>query len=175
MLQTSWGRLFTIGLAFIALGLAAILLPKFSSLAFGIVFAATLLLWGVLGAALSLNMRPAPEWKYSFAAFAVLLVVAAVFLEFPQFGIKTLSLLAMLGFLSEGVFSILYGVRLQANGARGILLLFSGLATLAIGAVALWGWPDISNWFLGLLLAVIFLTKGLSLMLISLVAWATRR
>lgn len=156
-----------VALAFLAIGAGSVVLVRHPLLAEEIVLATAIVLWGLSGIALSLTMRPAPEWGLAAAGFALLVLIGLGLAASPGRATEALALLAIFGLLCEGVFSILYAARLHAESPGSLWLFLSGVAALVIGFAVLWGWPAIEGSLLGLLLGLNFLTTGLSLLLVA--------
>jgi uncharacterized membrane protein/uncharacterized membrane protein HdeD (DUF308 family) len=138
--------------------------PAAATLAVTLLVAATLLFWGGLGVWMSLSLRDLPEWKLSAAAFGLVAALGLAFLVFPGVGAEVMTLFVVAGFLIEGVFSILFALRLSGRASGWGWMAASGAAALVLGLVVLIGWPDTATWLLGLLIGVNFLTTGAALL-----------
>jgi uncharacterized membrane protein HdeD (DUF308 family) len=160
-------NLILVGGIVILLGVVAIALPVWATLAVEQVIAALLLVWGVAGIGFALSMRPLSEWLFTAVTFAIILVIGVLFLIFPQDGVTTLTVILIAAFLIEGVMSILFALRLRETMPQWGWMLFSGLAALGLGLVALSGWPGTEAWTLGLLVGLNFLTSGASLIALA--------
>ena len=155
------------GAAFLALGLAAIAVPAWATIAVEHLVAALLLVWGAAGIGFSLSLRPAAEWRMTAALFAGVLVLGAIFLIFPRNGIATMTMLLVAVFLIEGVASLTIGLGLRNQLPGWTLLVMSGVASLALGILILSGWPGSAAWTLGLLTGINFLSNGVTLILLG--------
>jgi uncharacterized membrane protein HdeD (DUF308 family) len=160
-------RLTIIGYVFAAIGVLAILLPAWATLAGALVIAWMLTLWGVAGLWFVWEMRPAREWRYGAVVFAITLLLGLVFLLFPGVGIETLTIIMMMVFLMEGIVSILLGLRMSGHRRNWGWMIFSGLCSLIVGVIILIGWPETAVWTLGLLLGANFFSTGLSLIMLG--------
>ena len=158
-------RLMIVGIVFAVIGLFAILLPLWATVAGELLIAWVLVLWGAAGLWFAWEMRPAREWRYAGVAFGITLLLGLLFLLFPGVGIKTLTIVMMLVFLMEGIVSILLSLRLSGHRRNWGWMTFSGLCSLIVGMIILMGWPETAVWTLGLLLGVNFLSTGVSLMM----------
>lgn len=156
-----------VGVILALIGLIAILLPSVATFGTELLVAWMLTLWGAVGLWFSWAIRPAPEWRYGFAAFGLLFVVGVAFVLFPLAGIAVLTVLMMLSFLMEGILSILFGLRASAHLSNWGWLLFSGLCSFAAGVVILFGWPWTASWTLGLMMGLNFLSTGLSIVMLA--------
>lgn len=155
------------GAAFLALGLAAIALPAWATVAVEQLVAALLLVWGAAGIGFALSMRPAAEWRMTAAIFAGVLVLGAIFLIFPRDGIETMTILLVAVFLIEGIATVTIGFGMRAVLPNWSFLVVSGLASLGLGVLILTGWPGTAAWTLGLLTGINFLSNGVTLILLG--------
>lgn len=153
-----------LAVGFLLLGAVSILVPAAATLAVTLLVAMALIFWGGLGLWLSLTLRDLPEWKLSAVAFGLVAVLGLGFLVFPGVGAEVMTLFVVVGFLIEGVFSILFALRLSRHASGWGWMAASGAASLALGLVVLVGWPDTATWLLGFLIGVNFLTTGAALL-----------
>jgi uncharacterized membrane protein HdeD (DUF308 family) len=160
-------NLILVGGLFIILGIMAIALPVWATVAVEQLIAALLLVWGAAGIGFALSMRPLSEWLFTAVTFAIILVIGGLFLVFPQDGIATLTFILIAVFLIEGVVSILFAMRLRETMPQWGWMLFSGITALVLGLMILSGWPGTEAWTLGLLVGLNFLTSGASLIALA--------
>lgn len=160
-------RLMIVGIVFAAIGLLAIFLPVWATLAGELLIAWMLTLWGAAGLWFAWEMRPAREWRYAAVVFGITFLLGLVFLLFPGVGIETLTIVMMVVFLVEGIVSILLGLRMSGRLRNWGWMIFSGLCALILGVIILIGWPQTAIWTLGLLFGVNFLSTGLSLIMLA--------
>lgn len=153
-----------LGGGFLILGGLAILAPQGATLAVEGFLASMILIWGGLGLGTALAVRPMPEWGFAAAAYAVLAALGAGFLAWPGVGIEVLTLVAVAGFLVEGVVSILIGLRSSHGGRGWVWMVASGGAALAVGLLLLLGWPGTAAWLIGVLFGINFLSTGIALL-----------
>lgn len=160
-------RLVLVGIVFAVIGVLAIALPAWATLAGELLIAWMLTLWGAAGLWFAWEMRSVREWRYAATAFGITLLLGLAFLLFPGIGIATLTIVMMVVFLVEGIVSILLGLRMSAGLRNWGWMVFSGLCSLIVGVIILFGWPETAVWALGLLLGVNFLTNGLALIMLG--------
>lgn len=163
---SAWGMTWA-GAAFLALGLAAIALPVWATVAVEQLVAALLFVWGAAGIGFALSMRPAAEWRMTAALFAGVMVLGAIFLIFPRSGIETMTMLLVSVFLIEGIATVTIGIGMRGALPNWGILVVSGLASLGLGVLILTGWPGTAAWTLGLLTGVNFLSNGITLILLG--------
>lgn len=159
-------RYFGVGLAFVGLGIAAMIVPVFTTAALVTMLAFAMLFWGALGALWSYRLS-FTDTKFVTLGFALVAVVGLMFLIFPGFGAEVLTMLIVASLLMEGVYSILFSVSLKAGNAGWLWMFASGIIALIVGFLVLLGWPSTASWLLGLGLGVNFLTTGLALILLG--------
>lgn len=155
------------GAVFLVLGLAAIALPAWATVAVEQLVAVLLFVWGAAGIGFALSMRPAVEWRMTAALFGGVMLLGVIFLIFPRDGIATMTMLLVAVFLIEGIASVTIGFGLRGTLPSWGLLVVSGLASLALGLLILTGWPGSAAWTLGLLTGINFLSNGVTLILLS--------
>ncbi|MCQ0093506.1 DUF308 domain-containing protein [Roseovarius sp. M141] len=81
-------RLKTVGIVFVLLGILAILLPAWATVAGELIVAWLLTFWGAVGLWFAWEMRPATESRYAAIVFGITLLLGLVFLLLPRFGIE---------------------------------------------------------------------------------------
>ncbi|MEZ5714242.1 MAG: hypothetical protein R3D85_03120 [Paracoccaceae bacterium] len=113
-------RFLALGLGFAALGGFAALLPWLPAPRGAAGVDLTLVLWAALGAALARAMRGVPEARPALAGFAGLAAAALAAGAVPGGGVEALALVAGLGFLTGGVFAILFGGAPARRRAAGV-------------------------------------------------------
>lgn len=154
----------SIGWSFVGLGAVSVLAPNVATLVAATFVAAAMLFWGGLGLWMSFALRPFPEWRFSAGVFGPLAALGVIFFAIPKIGIEVLTMLAVTGFLAEGVVSVVYGLRISERTRGWGWMVASGVASLIVGLIVLFGWPETATWLLGLLLGINFLTTGIALL-----------
>jgi len=165
--QTHWKLFLLEGLFFILLGLSAVLIPQFFTVAI-VIFLGWIILFGGavhIGRALVFSAMP------GFAAWLFMgvlqVVVGYLFIAQPAAGVLTLTVLMALFFAFEGIakISLAFMMRPLANWG---LMLFSGITALVFALIISISWAETSQWLLGLLLGINMIFLGWSLVQISL-------
>ena len=155
------------GAVFLVIGLLAIAIPAWATIAVEQLVAALLLVWGGAGIGFALSMRPASEWRVTAALFAGVLALGAIFLIFPRDGVETMTMLLVAVFLIEGIVTVTIGFGMRQALPNWGFLAMSGLTSLVLGALILTGWPGSAAWTLGLLTGINFLSNGITLILLG--------
>ncbi len=172
-LQAHW-RLFLIeGILLALLGVAAVGVPWFATLAVEIVIGWLLLLSGVIGLISTFSMRHAPGFLWSLFSAVLGIVAGVVLLRWPLSGAISLTLILTVFLTIEGVLSILYALehRRESSGRWGVMLA-SGAVDLILAAVIFAGMPGTAAWAIGLLVGVNLIFGGVALVAMALHARA---
>src|SRR5262245_49326443 len=96
------------GIVLLVLGIVAILLPPFATLAITIIFGWIFLISGAIGFVTTLGARGAPGFWWSLISALLATAAGLVLLIRPVGGAISLTLLLIAFFTIEGVVSILY-------------------------------------------------------------------
>jgi uncharacterized membrane protein HdeD (DUF308 family) len=152
-----WFR--ALGIAWIVLGLLAVLVPLAAALAIDVLVGWLLLLGGAAQAIHGFRVRP---WQGSLLAllWGLINVAAGVMLLLnPPSGVYALTLLLAALLLAEGVAKLLLGFRVRPHGSSGAFLLSGGLG-IALGLVLWLGLPGTATWAIGTLVGINMLFGG---------------
>jgi uncharacterized membrane protein HdeD (DUF308 family) len=165
-LSHCWLWFLILGIATVALGVAAI----------GSAFIATLTAVKVFGIFLSIagvvqivNAFLARTWKAFFlhVLIGILhLIVGEIMIEHPLMAAEALTLMLTVAFLVGGACRLVYGAT-QSFSGRGWVLV-NGLVTLLLG-ISIWRqWPESSLWVIGLFIGVDLVFSGWSWVMLGL-------
>lgn len=159
-LRTASSWLFWLGLIMVALGLAAIAFPIFSTLAATVLAGWVLVVSGAAIFVGSFSIHGTGPF-FGTNLFGLLCTGAGVFLLFnPLAGAVALTLIVGVIFMFQGAAELVFALEMRPlSGWVGMLL--SGIASIAIAIIIVAGWPGISLIVLGILLGINFLTTGL--------------
>lgn len=160
-------RFRTVGLLFIALGMAAILAPAFATLVVEQLVAWVLLAWGLAGLAYAVSFRGMSEWRIVAVFFAIVLLAGLAFLVFPGRGATVLTACLVIVLLLEGALSILLGLRLSGQINRWRWVIASGICAFLLGLAILVQWPTPATWVLGFLAGLNFMSTGVSMVMLA--------
>ena len=165
--QTHWKLFLTEGIFLIILGVIAILVPHFFTVAIVVSLGWILLFGGVFlitRALLFIRMPGSGLWLFMGM---LQLVIGYMFLAQPLGGVLTLTLLMTLFFALEGLAKISFALMMRPLAHWGYVL-FSGLTALILAVVVWMGWPGSADWLLGLFFGINLFFGGWSLVNISL-------
>jgi uncharacterized membrane protein HdeD (DUF308 family) len=155
----------------ILLGIAAILLPSFSTLVVETWLAFILISVGAGNAFYAIRTRPN---GFGWQIFLGILYIGTgvLLLAWPLGGALTLTLLLGSFFLTEGVFESIMAFKLRPQKNWGWVLA-NGIITLSLGALVWLGWPRDAFWTIGTLVGVSVLSTGVSRLMLALHAHGT--
>jgi len=162
---TAWYMVAAI--AFILLGLFAIIEPATAAMGIVMLVGWLLILGGV--AHLIATFRGGGATRVLFQILsAVVFVAAGIYvLTHPQLAAGTLTALLAVAIIAVGVFDIITYFRLQREHPSGWMLL-SGIVALVLGGMIWAQWPSNSAWVIGTLVGVDLLVTGVSRLMFGL-------
>jgi uncharacterized membrane protein HdeD (DUF308 family) len=157
------------GVASIFLGGVALVFPFAATLASELIFGAVLVVLGVLQIVGPLASRPAGGVIWSLLVGAVTMLTGAVLLLYPLQGILTLTIVLAAFFIAGGVFKLIWSWSLRPGkpGKFGLhpvggwgWITASGVMSLVLGGLLLFGLPATANWAIGLFLGLDLVFMG---------------
>jgi uncharacterized membrane protein HdeD (DUF308 family) len=165
-LRASTSHLFWLGVAMVALGMAAIAFPMFSTLVAALLVGWVFLLSGILTLIASFSIHGTGPF-FGALLLSLLSLAAGVFLLFnPLAAAVALTLMIGVIFMFQGAFELFFAFETRPNpGWLGMLI--SGIASVVLAVVIAGGWPAISAIALGILLGINFLSTGVGYILVS--------
>lgn len=165
-LRSSSNKLLWLGLAILAVGIAALVFPMISTLVAALFVGWIFLISGAFLFVGSFSIHGTGPF-FGALLLSLLSVVAGVFLIFnPLAGAVALTLVVGVIFIFQGAFEIFFAFETRPHdGWVGMLI--SGLASVVLAVLIAAGWPAISLVALGILLGVNLVTTGLGYIFIS--------
>ena len=165
--QTHWKLFLAEGIVLIILGVIAIIVPHFFTVAIVVCLGWILLFGGIFLTTRALLFFRMPGFGLWLFMGILQFIIGYVFLAQPLQGILTLTLLMTLFFALEGIAKISFAFMMRPLAHWGFVL-FSGITALILAVVVWMGWPGTAEWLLGLLFGINMLFGGWSLVNISL-------
>lgn len=157
-----------IGALLIVLGIAAIALPRFSTIVAETWIAFILISAGAAKIVYAFQNRNAESgfiWKL---LLSILYVATGIMLfVYPLTGVLTLTILLGSFLLTEGVFELILAFKLRPQ-PNWTWALGNGIITLILGAMIWFQWPFNAPWLIGTLVGVSVLFTGISRIMLSL-------
>ena len=165
-------RIFLIeGIVLFVLGLAAILLPQFASLAITVVLGWLFLIGGVIGLWTTIMMRGMPGYWWSLVSGIVTVLAGLLLIGWPVSGVLSLTYILTAFLIADGLLMILFGIehRRQMSQRWGWFVV-NGVIDLVLAAIIIMGLPGTALWVLGLIIGIDLLFGGISLISFALAA-----
>jgi len=169
--RLNWQAFLIEGILLMVLGLAAIIIPSFASLAVTIFLGWMFLISGVAGLALTFWARQIPGFWWSLISAVLAGGAGMLLLARPLQGTLTLTIVVGAYFLAEGVATIMYALEHRRElSQRWSWMLFSGLLDILIAGMIITELPASAEWAVGLLVGINLLFGGASLTGVALAA-----
>ena len=156
------------GLVLVALGLLAIAMPTFSTLAVESIVGWLFLVGGLLRIVGLFRPPRMPGYGWSMAAGLVAAVLGVVLIAAPLEGVLSLTIVLIALFLVEGVAAIFVSLAHRGHVRQWGWLLLSGVVDLLLVVLILAGWPGAAAWTIGLLTGLNLFFLGLSFTMLAL-------
>lgn len=166
-LQLHWRLFLAEGVFFIILGLCAIVVPQFFTVAIVVFLGWILLFGGIVHVSRAFVFQQMPGFGWWLFIGILQVIVGFLFIAKPVTGALTLTMLITLFFALEGMAKISVALMMRPLANWGFIL-FSG-ATALVFALIIWiSWSESAQWLLGLFLGINMVFLGWSLVKISL-------
>ena len=166
-----WKAFLAEGILLAILGLAAIIVPPFASLAVTIFLGWMFLISGIAGLALTFWARQMPGFWWSLISAALAIGAGIILLARPVQGTLTLTIVVGAYFLAEGVVTIMYALEHRRElSERWTWMAFSGVLDILIAFIIITGLPGSAEWAIGLLVGINLLFGGASMIGVALAA-----
>jgi uncharacterized membrane protein HdeD (DUF308 family) len=165
--QTHWKLFLAEGILFIILGLCAVVIPQFFSVAIVVFLGWIILFGGVAHIGRALMFSEMPGFGLWLFMGILQVVVGYLFITEPAAGVLTLTVLMTLFFALEGIAKISLAFMMRPLANWGFIL-FSGITALVFAIIIWVSWSESAHWLLGLFLGINMIFLGWSLVKISL-------
>ncbi|WP_340121818.1 HdeD family acid-resistance protein [Methylobacter svalbardensis] len=166
-LQTHWRLFLAEGIFFIILGLLAIVVPQFFTVAIVVFLGWILLFGGIVHVSRAFVFQNMPGFVWWLFMGILQVLVGFLFITKPVAGALTLTMLMTMFFALEGIAKISVALMMRPLANWG-LILFSGITALVFALIIWISWSESAQWLLGLFLGVNMVFLGWSLVKISL-------
>ncbi|MGB8540972.1 MAG: DUF308 domain-containing protein [Candidatus Acidiferrales bacterium] len=163
------GWYIAMAVAFIILGIMAIVEPGIAGLAITVLVGWLLLFGGVVHLVAAFSGGGAGRVIWHVLVGLLYLAGGIYFLVHPLLGLGSLTLLLGVIILVAAVFELVAYFRSRGQAGSGWLLL-NGLITLLLGGLIYFHWPSSSVWAIGTLVGVNLLMTGISRLMLGLAA-----
>lgn len=168
-LKLHWRTFLIEGIVLVALGVLAIIVPPFATLAVEVLIGWLLLISGVAGLISTFRMRSSPGFAWSFLSALIGIAAGGILLAWPLSGAVSLTLVLSLFLVFEGIASIMLALHHRREYAgRWAMLLFSGVIDLILAGIIFAGLPGTAAWAIGLLVGINLVFGGFALISMAL-------
>jgi uncharacterized membrane protein HdeD (DUF308 family) len=151
--------LVALGIALVALGFVALLLPPLFSLVTTVVIGVILAVSGIFEGIHALRDRHSPHFAWQFISALIRIVAGILIVLRPIAGTVVLTAILATYFLVMGGVKIIRAVQMR-DAPRWGWVLFDGIVSVLIGAFVWASWPISSIWLVGVLVAVELIVAG---------------
>jgi uncharacterized membrane protein HdeD (DUF308 family) len=155
-----WGWYLALGIALIILGAIAVSDAYLATVASVLVFGWILIVGGVLLGFMSFLTGKWGGFLLALAAGILSFITGVMLLRAPLAGAASLTLLIVSFFVVAGIYRAIASIALRFPNWGWSLA--SGIVSILLGGILLSGWPQISFWFVGLLVGVDLMVHGFS-------------
>ncbi len=152
------------GIAFLAIGILAVVLPALTGLTLGIILGLLLLLGGAAQLVYASQSRLHKGTKV--LAGIVYLLLGILLLAYPQAGLVSLALIIGILFLLEGLLEIWYATRLRPLSSWGWVMA-GGVISILLALLIWAGLPQGAAWIIGLLFGIGLIVNGIAILGLS--------
>lgn len=174
VLRAHWVAYLIEGIVLVILGAAAILVPPVATFVVAVFLGWLFLISGCLGLITTFWMRHAPGFWWSLLSAVLGIVVGLLLIARPVSGAISLTLVLIVFFIIEGVFSIMFALdHKRALSGRWGWVVLNGVVDLVLAAIIVAGLPGTAAWALGLLVGIDLVFGGMALITMALHARGT--
>jgi len=166
-LQMHWRLFLAEGVFFIFLGLCAMLVPQFFTVAIVVFLGWILLFGGIVHVSRAFVFDNMPGFGWWMFMGILQIIVGYLFITKPVAGALTLTMLMTVFFAMEGIAKISLALMMRPLANWGFIL-FSGVTALVFALIIWISWSESAHWLLGLFLGINMIFLGWSLVKISL-------
>src|SRR5947207_2718219 len=157
------GRLTTLGVVILVLGVLALFAPMLASVAITLLIGSMFLLTGIVQCVVATHARTWGSALLAFGMGALSVLCGIVLLARPLYGAEVLTLFLAGYFLAAGIAEIVWGFGLRHARAKGWHVV-SGIISLLLGVLIWAQWPLSGAWAIGILAGVRLIFLGTSLL-----------
>lgn len=150
-----------IGILLVVLGIAAILLPFFSTVVIDTWIGLILASAGVSGIVYAIQTKTEDGFLWKLLLGGLYIGTGILLFVYPLTGVLTLTLLLGSFLLTEGVFETILAFKLKPQPNWGWVLA-NGLLTIGFGAIIWLQWPSDAAWLIGTIVGASVLSTGIA-------------
>jgi len=167
-LKAGLGRAVILGILMVLVGVAALAQPFFAGIGITYFIGFIFLMYGIFHVIYAFQARNlGAGWFVLQILLSVLYLIAgAVLLKNPFQGLATLTLMTGILIFIDGIIQVINSFDLKPIDGWGWGV-FSGILGIILGILIWSGWPQNSEWVLGMLVGINLLTNGFAVFMAS--------
>ena len=150
-----------IGILLVVLGIAAILLPFFSTVVIETWIGLILASAGVSGIMYAIGTKTEDGFIWKLLLGGLYIATGVLLFVYPLTGVLTLTLLLGSFLLTEGVFETILAFKLKPQ-PNWVWVLANGVLTIGFGAIIWFQWPADSAWLIGTIVGASVISTGIA-------------
>lgn len=152
------------GILLSVLGVCMLMLPKVTSLTFGLLICIGLIVYGIYKIAHAIVTRNYERhFVLNIVIGAVLAVLGIVLLSVPQINLLIITSIIGVYFLVESISNTAFAVQTRKSMSMWWVVLLIAIMQFLMGLIIIIGLPMTSLWVVGMLLGINFLVTGMGL------------
>lgn len=154
----------TEGIFLLVLGLAMLMLPKMTTLTFGLMLCLAFILYGgykAINAFLTRNY--CKHWLLNVFTGLLLGATGVILLMAPMFNLVVITSAVGVYFLLESISSFAFGLQTRNTLSLWWISLFEAALQLFLGLIIILGLPETALWVVGILAGINFVIAGMTM------------
>ena len=156
----------TMGIAILVLGVLALIAPFLAGTAVVVLVAVALIAAGIANVLFAFKADSLGRGILAGLFGGVAVLAGVAMLARPLLGLASLTMLLVVYFLLDGIFSTIAAFRLKPISGWGWVL-FGGLVSILLAVLIGRQWPVSGTWAVGVLVGVGLIFRGLSLIMLG--------
>ena len=169
-IHAHWKLVLAQGILLMVFGLLAVATPNIATLAVEIFVGWLFFIAGIFRAVSVWHARQMPGFGWSMLSGLLAVLLGLILIARPLAGVLTLTMVLIAFFVLEGITAIVVAVQHREHLRSWGWVLFSGIVDLLLAYLIWAGWPNSTDWAIGLLVGINMAFLGLSLLMTALAA-----
>ena len=169
-IHAHWKLVLAQGILLMVFGLLAVAMPNTATLAVEIFVGWLFFIAGIFRAVSVWHARQMPGFGWSMLSGLLAVLLGLILIARPLAGVLTLTMVLIAFFILEGITAIVVAVQHREHLRSWGWVLFSGIVDLLLAYLIWAGWPNSTDWAIGLLVGINMVFLGLSLLMTALAA-----
>ena len=169
-IHAHWKLVLAQGILLMVFGLLAVAMPNIATLGVEIFVGWLFFIAGIFRAVSVWHARQMPGFGWSMLSGLLAVLLGLILIARPLAGVLTLTMVLIAFFILEGITAIVVAVQHREHLRSWGWVLFSGIVDLLLAYLIWAGWPNSTDWAIGLLVGINMVFLGLSLLMTALAA-----